>query len=320
MIVKASLLTLCVIDVFLHAFGLSLIRECIHEGNVQLLYIFHLSVSELIISTFRVVQFSTVHVFENTSWVQDNAFTREVEHYLELLVYTVFSTVYYFCMLYITLDRLLACLLTMRYRAYWSVGKARQLLRVTWVIAIILFVVVEVIHEVKGFRMQDIIIYFYVPFDFFFLLTAMVTYVVIFHRHKKATRRRSEVKVLRRRMSTYQIFNQSRFYVAGLLVLTFLICNVIPGLAYLVLFLFYGQVSSNFLLGIRFSYSVSFLADGLIYIFGHPHIRILLIEKRKKIRQGVLGLECIIFCTKQRTKEETGEEYEGSILTVSTDV
>lgn len=316
-----GLLLFCLCDVILHSVGIHIIRRHISNRTTQLTCILHLSVSELCISVLRVSQ-HTIHI-TLASLELDSGAHAYINHYFEVLVYTLFSIVYYFCMLFITLDRLLACRLTVRYPTFCSTKRTKKILGFMWLVGILLAVVIETTHNVSGFDMRSLGIYFYVPFDCVFIVTAAVTYYSMFQSYKKAVRRRTRISIYSselvpntRKQSAFEIFYSSKFYVSALLILTFLVFNVVADLIYMCASLSEYENLNIVLMCTRFSYSISFLADGLIYMFCNP-----------AIKKHLLNIPCIwvrpswtIKASYRRRTNASQGDHEQMLRRVETDV
>ena len=292
--VDIILLFLCIINIFLHILGIYLLTSIkkINKNTVQHLVIVNLSISEVCICVIRLVNIVTRLGLDWCDY--DKRIIGEADHYFQTIIFTLLSFTYYFSILLITVDRLLACCLTVRYPIYLDVHKAKRVLIGISVIGVLIYVTTEVSYQITGNELTDsIYLYFYIPFDGIFVITAVFTYSVMFHRYKESVKRRSRIRSISitriKRISTFQIFHKSKFYVSALLVLTFVMFNVTADLIYLFAVKVMRVRSEIIVNAIRISYMVSFLADGLVYIFLQPFVRRLLFQKIRLGRKAKYG-------------------------------
>ena len=103
---------------------------------------------------------------------------------------------------------------------------------------------------------------------------------------KKRTHIVADNRILKRE-STFKIFRKSNFFIAVLLILTFVFFMLIPDLVYL----FYGIVGNNksdTLLAIcEVLYAVSALANGWIYIFMQKSVRAIVWTKMRSLKSSI---------------------------------
>ena len=200
--IETCLVVIYTLNVLLHSIGIFLIINILMGRNVELVYISHLSISEISISLLYVIQY--IVCICRPSAVQ---FTK---YFVDVAVSTLFSIVYYLCMLYVTIDRLVACLpakykLPNKYTEFWTIDKAKYLLIGTWVISIIMCVLAEVLAEVSSSvsHFKDIVIYFYLPFDCIFIVIAITAYCSMVFYYREAVRKKEDnyAKALNRRGS-----------------------------------------------------------------------------------------------------------------------
>ena len=138
--VDITLSMLCIVIIFLHTIGIYLLVGIykIKEKNVQHLYILYLSISEVCICVIRFVNIVTRLSLASTGY--DRSIIQSVDHYCETVIFTLLSFTYYCSILLITVDRLLACCLTVKYPIYWDVNKAAYLLIGRSVTGILMYV------------------------------------------------------------------------------------------------------------------------------------------------------------------------------------
>ena len=270
-----TLLVLNIGNVALHGFGVYILTCLYNQGqrNSQNLFLINLSISEILIGLF-----DCFNRIPDLISVSDDILTiiNTINNYITIVAFTGIAVVYYMVMIYITLDRLLNILLSLRYRIYCTETKAKNLLQVTWIVALLICTSISLTHHFNGYIWQTtFFMYVYPTFDFGFITLALITYVFIFFKYRKSRRiysqssRQPNIK----RESTFKIFRKSNFFVAVLLILTFVIFMLIPKIVYL----FYGIVGNNesdTLSAIcDVSYGISNLADGWIYFFMQKSVK-----------------------------------------------
>ena len=217
----------------------------------------------------------------------------KMNFHLEIVNFTLFSMMYYSAMLFITIDRLVACTITFTYAARWNFRKGGNLLIGTTIFAVLYWIAIEVYHIY--FPRTDIApsvtCYFYLPFDCLFVVTAVTTYTIIFTKYSNAVRRRASTVASASSQKKYKkpnhldVLKKSKFYVSALLILTFILLVVLVDISYVVLYRtnrgFVGQHNRGIM---KICYTVSFLFDALIYIFLQSHLRKLLKELVTKFK------------------------------------
>ena len=211
-----------------------------------------------------------------------------IHNYMSIVVFTGIAVVYCMVMVYITLDRLLNILLSLRYKIYCTETKAKHLLQVTWIVALLICTSVSLTYHFNGYIWQTtFFMYVYPTFDFAFIILALITYVFIFLKYRKSRRKyfQSYSQPNIKRDSTFKIFRKSNFFIPVLLISTFVIFLLIPDLVYL----FYGIVGNNesdtLFATCDVSYAISNLADGWIYIFMQKSIKAMLWTKMTNLKE-----------------------------------
>lgn len=274
--VDIALIILCFIVIFIHAVGIHLFVI----KNPQCLFILSLSISEVAISAVRFSNMVTRMILSAYNIEEETISI--VDHYFETLIFTGLSLIYYCSILYVTIDRLLACLLNVEYPLYCTMKRAKFIMGGTLMVGILFYSIIEILHGLLKLELvEPIYFYFYLPFDGVFVLTAVTTYTMIFFMYRELVRRRKRTK----KVSSIEIYRQSKFYVSTMLILTFLVLNITADLIYLILIKIKKSYDARFVLScIRISYSVSFIADGLIYIFLQRSIRRELLKKISRRR------------------------------------
>ena len=262
---------LVILTLFLDFLGMYLLCKTYNWRNIstQQLLIFNICACETI---------------ENLNWV--------VHHLLIAIGYTLesppfkycmsinltMSGVLYFLMMLMTVDRLAAVVLNMKYPQYWTVERTKFLLLIIWVqgsVAVITFVLLNVYHR-EWYEMITIK-YTILASSIFYNVVAVFTYIVVFWKYVKSkvrVQRSNDANDGQQRLSTVQTFLKSRFYVSVLIILTYLLFNTIPFCVIAILFPEDWTANNN---SIQFIMVVllhlAYLSDPLIYIFLQPDVR-----------------------------------------------
>ena len=270
-------LILKISNILLHSLGLYLLT-CLHKnggGNVQMVYIMNLSATELIINILsflrnlpRVVSFSS---FNSKKF-------KEIVMYSYIFDYAILKFCLYMWMLYITVDRVCGVLLTLTYPRYWNVYKAKCLVAATWLFSVAIFISMALFYEFDKDEVHLFMIsnYFIIIFDFTFVLISTSSYALIFYRFQK-TRKNSYLGTNTSQQNLWGIFRRSRFYISVLLISTYIVFTIFPDLMWT-----FGAVGNahGFLMSIL--YAVSYLADGVIYIFMQKKVKKILWKRLRR--------------------------------------
>lgn len=222
---------------------------------------------------------------ELTVWMNDmkaivwdvNRLT-DASGYVVLLAYTSFYWIYMFAMFHITADRLIAAAMNIQYKTLCTVRRTITVIACSWAL---LFVVPAVAissvyytyeHEERlrwwvnaGFRadISLLVTLVYVPacLNIAFLLFAIISYLLMFIKYV-----RTERKISPSKRSVFQMFRNSKFYVALLIITSFLLLVVIPSIVFFVLTTFTTNISSV-PLWLQICMRVSDTCDAVIYFF-----------------------------------------------------
>ena len=121
----------------------------------------------------------------------------------------------------------------------------------------------------------DLYHYLGIVFSLIFIAIAVLTYVIIYWKHKKSGRLLRNHRAPNensQQQSTRQQSHKLRSYIPGLIIFTYLICNIIP----LIINLKIAPYLSNILLKIIFY--LGYTCDAFIYIFLQEKVRNQLLE------------------------------------------
>ena len=143
--------------------------------------------------------------------------------------------------------------------------------------------VVKYYYPDDNYIMDVMVAYLYPTFEFIFIVVAVIAYSLLFHKYRKS--RIPPVKIapgqsgLRKLPSVHKVFLTSRFYVAVLLIATFLVFVTTADLMYS-----FGVATGYNKPGmvnelLRLSIAFGCLCDALIYIFMNTHVKRLLYKK-----------------------------------------
>ena len=266
-------------NVVIHIFG-SFLLLTLHkqeeEQNVEVLYILNLSICEAISNVLVISIDIPPHISSDT---KPTSLANDIHNILIIVKSTGIILVYFLCMAYITADRLMYIVLNLKYPIYWNVSKAKSLLISTWTIGIVLILSIAFAYKIVGFEFQELFnIYFYPTLELAFMALALITYGFIFYRYKKARSPPACSSAPVYRQSVWNIFRSSRFFIALLLIASFLIFIVIPDL-----YLFIAAVSKKekvrHLVICRIFFALSDTFDALIYIYLQKKVRKIMMEK-----------------------------------------
>lgn len=202
---------------------------------------------------------------------------------IEQIEHEYLATIYFLNMLFITVERLAKVSLSLRYPLYWNAARTKTLLVATWIIVAILMLLDCLLNNINQ-RVSYIFFYsqfIYPVLDISFIVIAAFTYCVIIYKWKKNS------QIYRRN------FKSSVFIVPSLIIASYVVFVIVPdtinvyqNVANLELLKdpFKKEHSKRFVSSCSFSYFLSFLFDGLIYIFWTRQVR-RFVSSRFKVRK-----------------------------------
>ena len=194
-------------------------------------------------------------------------------------------------MFLITIDRLVACIYNIRYSNISTAFRAKVAIMCTWCIPFLIITLALIIISKQG------AIEAYVTFDwyisptlygvhFLFTVCSYITMFVIFIR--------SHTRSSSHRHSIWYTFVQSKFYVAVLLISSFLVLVAVPRITVSVMWMIHTfqtyQEWNTFIAMNRiliYSFFISDTVDGFIYILLYNPVRSLL---KSKVRAVLVAL------------------------------
>ena len=226
--------------------------------STQQLLIFHLSVCECIINGNWIILKVLLLVWSDA---------KTMYYGYCLVIYLSLSGVLYMIMMFITVDRLMAVVLSLKYRQYWTAGRTRTIIFITWVLGATLTIFFVICNRYLGPWYRQIeVVYFKVVFSVLYILVALITYAVIFWKYKISRGLSGPQDVLINGTRN----RPSRFYVALLIILSFLMFNIVPFCTFAVSHKYTTEIPS-LLEGILIH--LGCIADALIYIFLQRDVR-----------------------------------------------
>ena len=287
-ILSVSAISLKLLNVLLHSIGYYLLRSLPTQvrHTAQNIYIINLSVIELLINALSF----TRNLFKMLPLHFHPDHLRQALTYSYIFDIITLKVLLYATMFYITLDRLLAIQLDIRYPLYWNHSKAKRLIQGTWLFSGLLFIGTVVYYAIEGNDLQTLKFCQGITllFGFLFVLFAIPSYCAMFFKFKRRNDRFAAGGCLVEtfsRQSILQAFLHSRFYVACLIVATFALFVIPVDFTWWFAQSFASKKFVSLVLTIL--HAVSFLLDGLIYIFGQENVRKLFLRKMRWCKSPV---------------------------------
>ena len=227
------------------------------------------------------------------------------QEYFVIIIEILIWLMYHVNMLYMTIDRMLAIWLNLKYSLYCTLSRAKYLIICTWITSVLFLLIIMFMYAFKVTDYYPYIWYMYLSFDIAFVTVATITYTFIFQKYRHTRReppQYTHTSANVQQPSLFQVFRKSRFYIAVLLISNFLIFKVIADF----LFFFIGVVAKNDTPVTNITtftmWALSDLLDAWIYIFVHKPIREVL--KRKLRIENSCGelFQCRMDCVARRTQ------------------
>ena len=255
----------------------------IGQNKPEHIYLINLSISEIIIAAYDILS--------EVLKLSKNSVALSVKDYVDIANGYGISLVYYLCMMFLAVDRLLEIQLNIKYHLYCDEDKAKFSLKVTWGISVLSTIIISLVHGVIKIDVFDpLYMYVYPTLDLMFTIIAVVTYGSLFHRYRKARlppTQQSTSGSNQKQESLLHVFQASKFYIPTLLIATFLLFMVIPDL--LTPFGITGSEESLVYKFCIFSFGFGYLSDAIIYIFLSISVKKLLL-KRWRIRRHAISV------------------------------
>ena len=276
------------LNVLLHSLGCFLLWKTYKWNQIttQKLIVFHLSVAEGLFC-LSILVFTALGYFPNygESWT-----------YLRSICFMMYFVIY-FTMLFMTLDRLMAVVLSFKYQLYWRVGRTKKMLAIIWFVGFTLGVCTWIILNHTSIDTSIVLltafIYCQLVTSILFVVIALSTYAIIFWTYRKS---RNSLRSSGSSNENGQQTTQLRFFIPVLIIFTYLIFNSVP------LSIWTLTVSSSTSFNSFNSdwfavlYDLGYMADALIYIFLQSKVRKQLFSccKRQEATEPSIGLSSAV--------------------------
>lgn len=256
----------------------------------QEIYLINLAASEILASFFLLARDAVL--IQRLFDVQNIKFLERVFWCLNIAYVSGVAYITIFARFFVTGDRMLHILLSIRYEQYWNVKKTWKLITITWIGNILLSITLAVSmhyhYEYFKKNIRKIIsVYILTILYVAFLVFVIVAYTLMFMRHARPRVNSTSLKTKRSSLFTI-FFVRSRFFISLVLVVVYLTCTVIPSLTRL---MYYIAATSDvpavltylYLVSTRLSYTV----DGIIYTIMQREVRELLHQMLCKKRKSM---------------------------------
>ena len=283
------IIIICIINSILHLSGmyfLTCLRYSAMNG-CQRLFLFHLSLSEFGL-TFLETTKRIVYIVINT---EESIITE----YINIIQFSSTSMVYYFIMIYLTVDRFFELYLNMKYPFYRSERKTRHLLRFTWIVFVTLAILLSVLYKYYSIDYNKLFyIYIWPITEVIFVIVAIGTYGYVM---RMIYENKKSINLVRRAIlhsvnndnltagtQNRSVFKESAFYLPTLIILTFVLFQVVPDLTVFFVMISGRTISEGVYSGVFITYMFSIFTDAVIYIFLSPYVKGMLIRKLIKVK------------------------------------
>ena len=223
---RYCLLPFHIIIILVHAIGLYLLLLVSRtHTTTQNLYLINLSTTEIVKNSIYLINTGLVVVNKRK---HSDAY-KHVMVDVEFTIASFTDFAYFLAMVLITGDRTASVIYDFRYRAYWDSSKVKTLIIATWCISFIMTSICVLIGVTKLLKdSTHNLLHAYVPtfLNIVFVVFAVVSYIYMFSRFAKGNRMRSNSTV----STSFDVFRNSRFYIATMLVASFVVFIVAPSL------------------------------------------------------------------------------------------
>lgn len=267
--------------IVIHSYGLYLLiyLQRNGKGNVQMVYITNLSLTELLINVISFLR----NIFKLTPFATvDQQTFSEILQYTYIFDYAILRFCLNMSMIFITVDRLNLILLNTSYSLHWDIKKAKVIVVWTWLVSFCIYVTSTVVYSLNKDKTQYCLFanYLLITFDFTFLVIAVIAYSLIFRKFKEQTHlMNSSCTNIPNKVTIWSLFKQSRFYVALLLILTFTIFVIPPDIVWSLYICNHTIEYTRVKYVTTILYATSYLSDGLIYVFMNGKVKNLILER-----------------------------------------
>lgn len=291
-VLKIFALVIKLTNIILHGIGLYLLK-CLpkrNRGKPQVIYIMNLSAIELILNAVsflrRILKMTSSDISKADKYMQ----------YTYIFDYSVLKFSLHLTMIAITLDRMFLIILNLQYPKYFKKKCAKLIVLGIWLLSGVMFItyILVFIYEFEQNPSKSCASgkFMLVAFDIMFVVIAIVAYYLIFKKHTFQQSQRSLLQLNNLtvdgsdeaasslKQSFWNAFKHSRFYVALLLILTFIVFVIPPDM----IFAFYECKNKEKIIKhvATISYAFSYFSDGVVYIFLNREVRRLLLNKVRR--------------------------------------
>ena len=271
---KVLSLLILALSMFFNSVGIYLLKTTKNFGQSQILIILNLSITELFIAVGFIIQ--------DAFTLKGNDYTIYFNKTFAHIIWGTRSgiyTIWYLVMFFLTFDRFLSCNFPIKHRKFATRQSIKLALIAVWMLgltnAIILCVDFHLFYNIYTK-------FVWLTLDAILLLIVIITYSTIFMRRIRGRRNiansNSDAPRSRKSLSHQQIVK-----VTGLIVASFVLFEVVPTTAYLLLFKVTSNGSELALSIILLSYYLVILTDPMIYIFLQDRLRNRFIQEARKI-------------------------------------
>lgn len=286
----ALLNTLRGINIISHMVGCLLLVSLYQDGGEdtpqQLLFI---NLSSL--SAFKNFIFIFTTPFDSEAFAHQQVL--KFQRYLVVVIEGLIWFMCYISRLYITIDRLIAIWLDLKYSLHCTLNRTKKFLMYNWLlVAVLLFCLLFVYNSDIRSDYQIKKKYIYFVFDLLFLILAVVTFYLIHKRYRRAPSISLAIP-----MSTLQttsnlqlpnhfgVFLKSRIYVSVLLIASYCGCKVTANFTFFTIEIVSKQTSPNTDTDMaKYTvWAITDLIDAAIYIFGYKQVKLLLFKELSKV-------------------------------------
>ena len=265
-----TLVTIEALNIILQIIGLKLLFSMYtRRGNdTQRLFLFNLASSQLLWNVVAIIKDTMMRSSGEVDLDKEDYHLRDC---IEIFFSTGIGYNVILAMFYFTGDRLLHFLLHAKYERYWSISKSKILILVTWLSNILLSFLLAGLHNLKLLSEaihKNMTRYFLLSIMCIYLIFSIIVYCILFKLYRQSEKARLQKSSMSANASTYHIFKNTKFYIAVMIVATYLLLTVIPSMVFSIWKLTHKE---NKLTVVMLIYSnstrLSHTVDAVLYIY-----------------------------------------------------
>lgn len=284
---------LSIVNIIFHLTGAYILIHLYRNGHKtpQKIYLVNLSLIEivknLLLITYDIlVCMNYFHFHEYAIHV--------VVPYLTIIYENGVAYHYYIAMFLLTLDRLLATVLNIKYPIYWKPRRAMVIIfcvttfNVIMCSGTLISYVLLGEEKFKTYGIRKILTtYVAITLNLVFIALAISTYSYMFYTHIRSQRYFTDIDDVTSHVTAFSIFRRTKFFVSILIIISFIVFTVLPDL----IFGIHGVRTNNkhisyaFRVYLLISFSLSDTVDSVIYIFLQKSVRDVLFTKLECFRR-----------------------------------